>query len=127
VPQESFFYDPEVRILGFHPYKEVIFLSKAVEKKRPLGGSMEKGLASHLSTSSVETWEIYAQQIILILRITLNRASNILLSTHHVGLESSLETVSSGTHLKRENTIVIYMSNLVHCWHVRFLSSSINI
>jgi hypothetical protein len=54
VPQESCFYDPEVRILGFHPYKEIIFMCKAVENKRPLGGSMEKGLAYHLSTSSVE-------------------------------------------------------------------------
>jgi hypothetical protein len=54
VPQESCFYDPEVRILGFHPYQEVIFLSKALEKKRTLSGLMEKGLAYHLSTSSVE-------------------------------------------------------------------------
>ena len=49
VPNESFSYIPEVRILGFHPYKEVIFLSQAVD-----GGSVEKGLAYHLSTSTVE-------------------------------------------------------------------------
>ncbi|CAM0871449.1 unnamed protein product [Alopecurus aequalis] len=52
---QSSFYDPEVRILGFHPYKEIIFLSDAVEKLRCLSGYEEKkGLAYHLSTSKVE-------------------------------------------------------------------------
>jgi hypothetical protein len=55
VPRESFFYNPEVRILGFHPYKEVIFLSEALEKRRHLSSvSVEKGLAYHVSTSKVE-------------------------------------------------------------------------
>ncbi|KAM0834380.1 hypothetical protein ACQ4PT_063640 [Festuca glaucescens] len=51
VPQESFFYNPQVRILGFHLYKEVIFLSEAVEKRRPFSMSVEKGLAYHLFIS----------------------------------------------------------------------------
>ncbi|CAM0955904.1 unnamed protein product [Alopecurus aequalis] len=54
LPQATFFYDPDVRILGFHPYKEVVFLSQAV--KRPFGeSSLEKGLAYHLSTSKVQS------------------------------------------------------------------------
>jgi hypothetical protein len=42
---EPFFYMPKMKILGFHPYKEVVFLNE----------SMKKGLAFHLATSRVET------------------------------------------------------------------------
>jgi hypothetical protein len=43
--REPFFYVPKMKILGFHPYKEVVFLNE----------SMKKGLAFHLATSRVET------------------------------------------------------------------------
>jgi hypothetical protein len=42
---EPFFYVPKIKILGFHPYREVVFLSE----------SMEKGLAFHLKTSKIES------------------------------------------------------------------------
>uniref|UniRef100_A0ACD5ZX31 Uncharacterized protein n=1 Tax=Avena sativa TaxID=4498 RepID=A0ACD5ZX31_AVESA len=42
---EPFLYVPRIKILGFHPYREIVFL----------GESMEKGLAFHLTTSKVES------------------------------------------------------------------------
>jgi hypothetical protein len=43
--EQNYFYKPKIIVLGFHPYREIAFLSSQ---------STGKALAYHLSTSEVE-------------------------------------------------------------------------